>query len=292
MDDKLYESTLLRDQNFEVNGEKMMTVNRDTNISFWFGCVSGLLLVYVTLIACLAVMGRIAASGAMAQIVTLIGGVTDTSGAVVGFSGWFAANILALGVFPFSFLANKFYSKLCGILLYADYVLFFVLGIIALLEVPDDMPWWLGIPMIIYGVVGFWTADLCFRSLKELDYLVTQEGFPTFNLSMHYFGRSRYVKFREKWLDKNKKLNYYSESEKPVENVIVTAAETADGMDGVSADSGSEEKWFEKNMEMTAAAKENVPEDDVMDGIDLSGLELPEEESFYRDKADPKRKEL
>ncbi|MBQ8568800.1 MAG: hypothetical protein IJ446_06255 [Oscillospiraceae bacterium] len=292
MDDKLMESSFLRDQNFELNGERMLRANRCFDFSFRFG-MTGLIMAYASAVLFAQRLTTTLAGGLIGSIVTdIMSKEYDRSALAYNISGWLCTLPIALLGPIMALFANRLYKKWASIILYIIYVLYFVIGVLGVGGVWDDIDLTIGILLMAYGIIGVWSADMCWRSLKELDYLVTQEGFPSFNLAMQYFGRSRYVKFRENWLKKEKKYDYYSEKARPVANITVTAAETPDGMDGISADAKSGEQWFENNQSLTEEEKKADMEDNAMDGIDCSALELPEDESYYRDPSDKKRRAL
>lgn len=292
MDDKLMESSYLRDQNFELNGERMFQANKYFNLSFRFG-LTGLIMSFFSVVLFLQRLTTTLAGGLIGTIATqIMSKEYDRSALAFNISGWLCVLPVSIVGTLMAFFGNRLYKKWAAIILYLVYILYFIIGVLGVGGIWDDINVKGGAILMAYGIVGFWTADICWRSLKELDYLVTQEGFPGFNLAIQYFGRSRYVKFRENWLKKEKKYDFYSEKSRPVENVTITEADTPDGMDGIAADSESGEQWFEKNQALSVEEKKVVLEENAMDGIDCSTLDLPEDESYYCDPSDKRRKSL
>lgn len=119
--------------------------------------------------------------------------------------------------------------------------------------------------LIVYSGLGLWTQDLSVRSYKELDYLKTQEGFPDFNYGIERDRHSRFVKYREKWLKNQKKQDYYSDNEKPVEDFNIVPAEKSDRMDSISVDTEVCSDWFE--------GKNDTPTEENKGTSDMEQLE-------------------
>lgn len=137
------------------------------------------------------------------------------------------------------------------------------------------------IGLIAYSVFGLWTEDFAVRSYGELEFLSTREGFPDFNYALEAERHSKYVKYRERWLKKSKKLDYYTDSERPVTEYTVVAAEKENAMDGVSLESEKCSQWFEgKNTDKSSS--QGVEMDPLeIDGVDVS--ELPDESEYIID---------
>lgn len=281
------ESTFLRDQNMEMNGERMRKALRWFRNAQLFGMISGAALSYISL---LGFAYRLSTTLASAFLSQLTESIFNAEHNVIPFqtSGWLIVLPLSAVIFFLSFFANTFHVKPCGRILSVIYPLFIAMGIAAGLGVFDDMARWFIIPLIIYGIAGFWLNDFTLRGFKELDYLVTQEGFPSFNLAIHYFKRSHYVKMREKWLKENRPPEYFSEMDKPVENVAVPAPEVPGQMGNAAADKTETEEWFARNKAMSEEAHKLRLEENAMDGLPTEELKLPDSDDYYKEKAFPK----
>lgn len=125
--------------------------------------------------------------------------------------------------------------------------------------------------MIVYAIAGLWTQDFAIRNYKELDYLSKQEGFPEFLFVIEANTHSKFTKYRRKWLNKEKKLDYFTDSERPVTDYNVIAAETDNKMDGISVDDNIREKWFEP-VSMDNNGNDASQPDGSMDDIEPSML--------------------
>lgn len=137
------------------------------------------------------------------------------------------------------------------------------------------------IGLIAYSVFGLWTEDFAVRSYGELEFLSTREGFPDFNYALEAERHSKYVKYRERWLKKSKKLDYYTDSERPVTDYTVVAAEKENAMDGVSLESEKCSQWFEgKNTDKSSSQGDEMDPLEI-DGVDTS--QLPDESEYIID---------
>ncbi|MGN0696428.1 MAG: hypothetical protein ACI4J5_06665 [Oscillospiraceae bacterium] len=282
-----FNSSFLRDQNFEMNGKRMEKVNTDLDRSFKIGLVFSIALTYFSLVLFVSHFMRV-----MANIVLL----NDHQQFV--FSGWLTVFPFAITGIVMTVLANRMFKKKCAVVLYIVYIVYGLVGLLSFFGLWDDMSYKDGIQYIIGGilcavsVVGLIRCNRTYEALKELDYLVTQEGFPTFNSAMFYMHRSRFVRYREKWESQNRKQSSYSELEKPVENVIVTKSEDPHQMEGVSAAEEDKEKWFINNKLMEQEYKEEAADVDYMGNLSAEEKSLPETDSYYEQKADPRKRPL
>ncbi|MCM1579076.1 MAG: hypothetical protein NC078_09795 [Ruminococcus sp.] len=118
--------------------------------------------------------------------------------------------------------------------------------------------------LAVYGFLGMWSEDFALRSYKELEYLVTQEGFPDFNFNLEQGRYSRYVKYRNEWLKRQKKQDnrVLSPKERPTEKAVTTKAESENEMEGISVSEADKSGWFEE-MENVP----NVPREPVFDPV-------------------------
>lgn len=159
---------------------------------------------------------------------------------------WYAVTFfLTPPVAVMSYLADIYLSKKLNIaceIIYLVILLFSVSNLFLRFEPMAILGIFL---LIVYSGLGLWTQDLSVRSYKELEYLRTQEGFPDFNYGIERDRHSRFVKYREKWLKNQKKQDYYSDNEKPVEDFNIVPAEKSSEMDGISVDTEVCSDWFE-----------------------------------------------
>lgn len=281
-----FNSSYLRDQNFEINEKRMEKVNTDLNRSFKIGLVFSIGLTYFSTVLFVQHFLRV-----MSQI------IVDIHPQFV-FSGWLTILPFAITGIVMTVLANRLFKKKCAVVLYIIYIVYGLVGLLSILGLWDDMSFNDGIQYLIGGIlcaisfVGLMCCNRTYEALKELDYLVTQEGFPTFNSAMFYMHRSRFVRYREKWESQNRKQSSYSELEKPVEKVIVTKSEDPNQMEGVSAAEEDKEKWFIANKIMEQEYKEEAEDNDYMGNLSAEAHTLPESDSYYEQKADPRKRPL
>ncbi|MDE6594154.1 MAG: hypothetical protein K2K57_13965 [Oscillospiraceae bacterium] len=119
--------------------------------------------------------------------------------------------------------------------------------------------------LAIYGFLGMWSQDFALRSYKELDYLVTQEGYPDFNFNLEKGRYSRYVKYRNSWLKKQKQMDYFTPSERPAQKPITVRTESETQMEGIAVSESDKSEWFTQK-ETTAAEVPPVP-DVIFDSV-------------------------
>lgn len=281
-----FNSSYLRDQNFEINGKRMDKVNTDLDRSFKIGLLFSIGLTYFSAVLFVQHFLRV-----MSNIVV---GIHPR----FVFSGWLTVLPFAIAGIVMTVLANRLFKKKCAAVLYIIYIVYGLVGVLSFFGLWDDMSYKDGIQYLIGGIlcavsiIGLLRCNRTYEALKELDYLVTQEGFPTFNSAMFYMHRSRFVRYREKWESQNRKQSSYSELEKPLENMIVTKSEEPDRMDGISAAEEDKEKWFINNKIMEQEYKEEAADNDYMGNLSSEGQTLPETESYYEQKADPRKRPL
>jgi hypothetical protein len=281
------DSTFLRDQNMEQNGERMRAALKGFNIAQLFGLISSALLVYVSAIG---FMRRLSQTLVSAALSSFSEAMFQSEHNVIPYTttGWLIVMPMAAVVFFLAFFANTFHIKICGRVLGVIYPLYIAVGIAAGLGAFDDMSNKFIFFFIPYGIAGFWVNDFTIRGYKELEYLVTQEGFPSFNMAIHYFRRSHYVKMREKWMKENHPYEYFSEKDKPVENAAPPEPETPGQMGYAAADKESTEEWFARNKAMTEETVRIRLEENAMNDINTEDLSLPEDEAYYNEKIFPK----
>lgn len=293
-----FNSSYLRDQNFEINGKRMEKVNSDLNLSFKAGLVIQILMTYFSIVLFLQHFSRVVSTIVGTEMASMLSGEDVSVHPQFNTSGWLVIAPFAIMGIVMTVLANRLFKKKCAVVLYIIYIVYGSVGLLSMFGLWDDMSYKDGIQYIIGGilcavsVVGLLFCNRTYEALKELDYLVTQEGFPTFNSAMFYMHRSRFVRYREKWENQNRKQSSYSEMEKPVENVIVTKSEDPNEMEGVSAADEDKEKWFINNKLMEQEYKEEAADNDYMGNLTAEEHILPESDSYYEQTADPRKRPL
>ena len=271
------ESSYKRDQTFENNQRRMLRANAVLTFNMFFDAISGLVLSYVSTLMFLYTFAHITIVGLSeerkaAQYLDKVIGHN-----VVDFSGWLYIVPLALTTLAMSVVVSGFLKKWGVVVKYIVSFLYAVLGLLIFLGVTDDMPWYLGFSTMAYALIVFWITDHSYRALKEIDFLVTQEGFPLFDLNMHYMAKSHYVKMRKEWEERSKAQDYYGEAERPIAPVVEITEDNA--MDGVAVDGDEKtEGWFARNRALSAENREKSNDTDM----DMVEGELPENEDFYR----------
>ena len=271
------ESSYKRDQTFENNQRRMLKANAVLTFNMFFDAISGLVLSYVSTLMFLYTFAHITIVGLSeerkaAQYLDKVIGHN-----VVDFSGWLYIVPLALTTLAMSVVVSGFLKKWGVVVKYIVSFLYAVLGLLIFLGVTDDMPWYLGFSTMAYALIVFWITDHSYRALKEIDFLVTQEGFPLFDLNMHYMAKSHYVKMRKEWEERSKAQDYYGEAERPIAPVVEITEDNA--MDGVAVDGDEKtEGWFARNRALSAENREKSNDTDM----DMVEGELPENEDFYR----------
>lgn len=274
-------SSFFRDQLFESNAERMFKVNQTLKRSYFVTLISQLIIAYVMLIGFFYKFLH-----TFYSVISLPGSEQYiTSGCLINFP------VALLGI-AMTVIANRWFNRNCNIVLLICMVIYGATGLFAMAGMVDDIGRLMGIFMFAAGIWGAYRTNKTREAFDELDYLVTQEGFPTFNSAMFSMHRSRYVRYREKWENKHTGGSTgYSEYEKPTENIIVTAAEKPDEMDGISADNSSCEEWFENSKIKSAEKKEEVLAENAMNDLAYSS-EVSEEQNFYEEQADPVIKKI
>lgn len=285
-DEKL-DSSFLRDQNFEINGERMRVTVRGFKISLVYQLITSALMMYFSGIVVLYKVASVIGGSFNAVVVPLfIEGAETPDVPVYDSSGWLIAAGFGVLIIIFSILGNSFNIKWAPRVISVIYPLHVIIGVLGGFGLFDDMNILSCIVFVIYGMAGFWINDLTVRGIKELDYLVTQEGFPTFNLAIFYFGRSHYVKMREKWLAKNpaetpKKV--LETEEKRMELINVTAEDEQPGIiPNIKVTEESANNWLDRNKAETDKKILDSVTENAMDDLSTENLALPDSEEYYQ----------
>lgn len=297
-DEKL-DSTFLRDQNFDINGERMRVALRGFKISLIYELISSAAMMYFSFLMVLYKTASVISNSVASNILDTINEVIVDTGKSISSvaydtSGWLITFPLALLTLIFSILGNTFHLKFAPKVMAVVYPAHIILGILAGFGLFDDMNGFHAVLLIAYGIAGFWINDLTSRGLKELDYLVTQEGFPTFNLAIFYFRRSHYAKMREKWLAQHpeqKSAPKIETEEKRMEMLDITAEKEQLGViPNIKVTADSAEKWLEQNKLETDKKQSDSVKENAMDDLSTDDLILPDTDEYYAKSIEPKVK--
>ncbi|MDE7293457.1 MAG: hypothetical protein K2N72_03430 [Oscillospiraceae bacterium] len=202
-----------------------------------------------------------------------------------------------------TFLTENKPKWICNALAFLLHFLIFAFGVSNLILRFEPMKYFDMIFLAVYGFLGMWSQDFALRSYKELDYLVTQEGYPDFNFNLEKGRYSRYVKYRNSWLKKQKQLDYFTPSEQPVGKPITVRTESETKMEGIGVSETDQSEWF--TQKETAAAEvppapavifDPVPKPEIADGepVGEMGALQTEGEGIIPDELydDPRRRPL
>lgn len=145
------------------------------------------------------------------------------------------------------------------------------------------------IPFSLYLAAEMIFSFVNISALGRMQMLSTREGYPDFNFAVSHAmsgEQDRYVRMREEWLKKDKKLDYHDKNEQPIQDIVTDNSENSHEMDGVSVNSQKQDEWFfiSKNSEAddkveyepdsVCADPSYLPSDDFYD--------IPEKEDIRR----------
>lgn len=181
----------------------------------------------------------------------------DEAISAITFPGEAVTAFLTPFILIISFISDVFLVKKLNI---AAQILYLIIGAFSLLNMVfgfepmelSDM-----IFLIVYSVLGIFFQDKAIRCYKELDFLSDKEGYPDFNYSIECERHSKYVKYRTRWLKKEKQLDYFTDNERPVEEYEVIRSDKDNGMDGVSVTDQVREQWFDDSKKVIEATDSN-----------------------------------
>lgn len=293
------DSTFLRDQNFAINGERMRVALRGFKISLIYELISSAAMMYLSFLMVLYKSASVISNSVASNILETINEVIVDTGKSISStayetSGWLITFPLALLTFIFAILGNTFHHKFAPKIMTVIYPAHIILGILAGFGLFDDMNGFWAVMLIVYALAGFWMNDFTARGLKELDYLVTQEGFPTFNLAIFYFRRSHYAKMREKWLEQHpeqKTAPKIETEEKRMEMLEITAEKEQLGViPNIQVTADSAEKWLDLNKLETDKKQNDSVKENAMDDLSTADLILPDTDEYYAKSIEPKVK--
>ncbi len=277
-DDKLMNSSYIRDTNFRENRRRMDIVEKYLNMTKYFGFVSALVIGAISAGLFSFFLFRFFGLAIENAAINTVKAESEQIHVVFDFSGWLYSLITMIVIGVCSMLVGEYHKKGANIILYIAHLAYALLGLLTLLGVSDDMPRILGISILAYAIFGYLNTDRSQRALKDLDHLKTQEGYPDFNLAMYYMHQSRYVKMREEWENRDKKYDFYGEKERPVAGEITQYADG--GMEGLSVGEADRDEWFKKS---AAYVPEEKPQDDTA-GEEKESNEISTDELGFSDE--------
>ena len=214
------EKEVVREKKYEENRRKMDIVKRNLMISRIYNVYLNLA---VTLISAASMYIWVSYTSAGIKMVHILAEEVGT----ISFP-WFGATFfIAPILLILSFVSDVFLIRKLSRISQVVYILLCIFTVLEIfLRFEPMKPSHIFI-LLVYSVLGFWSEDFAIRSYKEMDRLKDEEGYPEFNYLLEKDKNSKYVKYREKWLRKQKKLDYYGKEERPLQNYSITEAPPA-----------------------------------------------------------------
>ena len=196
------EKEVVREKKYEENRRKMDIVKRNLMISRIYNVYVNLA---VTLISAASMYIWVSYTSAGIKMVHILAEEVGT----ISFP-WFGATFfIAPILLILSFVSDVFLIRKLSRISQVVYILLCIFTVLEIfLRFEPMKPSHIFI-LLVYSVLGFWSEDFAIRSYKEMDLLKDEEGYPEFNYLLEKDKNSKYVKYREKWLRKQKKLDYY-----------------------------------------------------------------------------------
>lgn len=206
------EKEVVREKKYEENRRKMDIVKRNLMISRIYNVYVNLA---VTLISAASMYIWVSYTSAGIKMVHILAEEVGT----ISFP-WFGATFfIAPILLILSFVSDVFLIRKLSRISQVVYILLCIFTVLEIfLRFEPMKPSHIFI-LLVYSVLGFWSEDFAIRSYKEMDLLKDEEGYPEFNYLLEKDKNSKYVKYREKWLRKQKKLDYYGKEERPLQKL-------------------------------------------------------------------------
>ena len=137
------------------------------------------------------------------------------------------------------------------------------------------------VPVIVYLVSEVIFSYIALNAYGRMEMLSTREGYPDFDYAVMAEKTSvqdRYIRMREEWLNKDKKLSYHSKNEQPISDPGVIEPEKPDETEGVYVTSDEQKEWFfiSQNNEAVEEKEEFEP-----DSVTADPSYLPPDD-FYK----------
>lgn len=274
------EKEVVREKKYEENRRRMNIVKRNLMISRIYNIYVNLA---VTLISAASMYIWISYTNAGIKMVHILAEEVGT----ISFP-WFGATFfIAPILLILSFVSDVFLIRKLSRISQIVYILLCIFTVLEIfLRFEPMKPSHIFI-LLVYSVLGFWSEDFAIRSYKEMDLLKDEEGYPEFNYLLEKDKNSKYVKYREKWLRKQKKLDYYGKEERPLQNYSVTEAPSANNMDSIGVENSDCDKWFDDSSRIAESAEK--PQIDISE-IEADKSALPDESEYVID--DPRKRPL
>lgn len=268
------EESIIREHNYDEYYTRMIKVKQNFSVAWGYNFVFNIVVFAVSLAY---IYLWLSFTNAGIKHANLIEEELD----IIYFPGFAVTLFFTPALAVISYLCDIFFVKKLNRICQCIYLIILIFAVSNLVIMFEPMKISHLIGLIAYSVFGLWTQDFAVRSYGELEFLSTREGFPDFNYALEAERHSKYVKYRERWLKKNKKLDYYTDSERPVTDYTVVAAEKKNAMDGISLESDKCSQWFEgKNTEKSSSQGDEMAPLEI-DGVDAS--ELPDESEYFID---------
>lgn len=286
----LYNSSMLRDQNFALCQKRMFDVNKTFKISFRVGLALQLLTLYFSIVLFFQNIVRVLTTAAASEFLSTVYDEIERVNVNFETSGWICVTPFAILGTIMTIFANKYMDNKFTSWLYVSYAAFGIIGILSFFSLWDDMNYSenlnviMGSVLCVDSVVGLLLCNHTYDAVKEIEELVTQEGFPSFDSAMFYMHSSKYVKYRERWEKKHKTIDDYSKVERKCDEMIVTPPTSPDKMDGVCVSTDDIEKNFNEMESVT------VNDNNEMEELDVN-MNFNENDYTYQTN-DPKKKYL
>ena len=223
------EKEVVREKKYEENRRKMYIVKRNLMISRIYNVYVNLA---VTLISAASMYIWVSYTSAGIKMVHILAEEVGT----ISFP-WFGATFfIAPILLILSFVSDVFLIRKLSRISQVVYILLCIFTVLEIFLRFEPMKRSNIFILLVYAVLGFWSEDFAIRSYKEMDLLKDEEGYPEFNYLLEKDKNSKYVKYREKWLRKQKKLDYYGKEERPLQNYSITEAPSANDKDSIGVE--------------------------------------------------------
>lgn len=187
---------------------------------------------------------------------------------------FFAPGIIALSVICDNFL-RKSSAKIAACI----YLFILLFGFSNLIFEYEPMEMGDMVLLIIYGAVGAFSQYMTIRDFDTIDELSHYEGYPDFNYLVDSGNHSKYVRYRESWLKKQRDRDNYDTNRRSTAEVKVTDNDNDASMGTVS-------------LEMPSIDLSRVSTDDSSDDEYMDALEAPLLDNSEYVIDDPRHKPL
>lgn len=120
--------------------------------------------------------------------------------------------------------------------------------------------------LLVYGIIGAVSQYMTVRDFDTIEELSHYEGFPDFNYLVDSGNHSKYVRYRESWLKKQRDRDNYDENRRSTAKVSVTDNDNDAAMGTVSLEMPSIDIVETKHTD-------NMPESEYMDVLEAPLLD-------------------